>query len=207
MSKENLAFLFGGFAFGLLVGYGLFNAISVSPDLAASGASGTVAAPAGPMAPTQTGPGTNTAAPMVAEINALKSRLQEQPDDVRALVRLANIYHDVSMWEQAITFYERALELRPDDPDLLTDAGICFKGLGQFERALGLFDRAREAAPDHWKSLFNKVVVAGFDLGRFDVAEAALEQLEAMNPPPPRTDQLRHALDQRMADAGGGSGG
>ncbi len=166
-----------------------------------------MAAPAGPMAPTQTGPGTNSAAPMVAEINELKSRLQNRPDDVGALVRLANIYHDVSMWEQAITFYERALELRPDDPDVLTDAGTCFKGLGQFERALELFDRAREVAPEHWQSLFNKVVVAGFDLGRFDVAVAALEQLEAMDPPPPRTDQLRQALDRRMAGAGGGSGG
>lgn len=207
MSKENLAFLFGGFAFGLLIGYGLFHAIETSPDLAAAGAAGSAARPAGPMAPTQAGPGMGGSAPMVAEVNALKGRLQEKPDDVAALVRLANIYHDVSMWEQAITYYERALEFRPDDPNLMTDAGICFKALGQFDRALVLFDQARAAAPDHWQSLFNKVVVAGFDLDRFDLAVEAMEQLEAMEPPPPQTDQLRHALDQRMAGAENASGG
>lgn len=206
MSKESLAFLFGGFAFGVLIGYGLFSAVSTTPDLDLTGGPGSVGSPAGPMAPGQTALGAGGAAPMVAEINALKGRLQEKPEDVGALMRLANIYHDVSMWEQAITYYDRALELRPDDPDLLTDAGICFKRVGRFDHALELFDKAREVAPDHWQSLFNKVVVAGFDLDRFDLAVAAMEQLEAMNPPPPRTAQLRQALEQRMSGSGNGSG-
>ena len=156
-----------------------------------------VAVPAGPMAPTQTGAGqSDGGAPMVAEINALKQRLQGNEKDVEALVRLANIHHDVGMWQQAIGYYERALVVQPGDPDLLTDMGICYRGTGSFDRAVELFAEAQELDPSHWPSLFNTVIVTGFDLGQFDRAMAALEAMEALEPQPPRLGELRHALEQ-----------
>jgi hypothetical protein len=51
--------------------------------------------------------------------------------------------------------------------------------------------------------LFNIVIVAGFDLGQWERAETALKALEAMNPTPPRTDELRATLERERAAAGG----
>ena len=209
MKKEQAVFLLGGIAFGFLFGFGVYHAFWTEPDPArsqAAQAGGLIPGPQGPAAPTQGGPAAGAAgqagAPMVAEINALKSRLDEDPADLAVLVRLANLHHDVGMWVQAAGYYERAIEVDSDSPDLLTDLGICYRGMGRFDDALAMFDRASGLDAQHWQALFNSVVVAGFDLGQFDRAELALETMERMAPPPPRLDELRQALEQKRLAAG-----
>ena len=209
MKKESFAFLIGGFAFGVLLGYALFDAIHTRPALDAASTSGGIASPAGPMAPTQVGSGAQAAGgggPMVAEINALKRAVQENPRDLPALMRLANLYHEVSMFEQALQFYTMALQVAPDNPDLLTDTGVAFKELGQYDRALDHFRRAQEVDPTHWQCLFNTVVVAGLDLGRFDLADVAMERLEGMQPTPPQLAGLRRELAKARSRRGGPGG-
>ncbi len=225
MKKEYVAFLIGGFAFGLLFGYGLFNALDQQPARAAAVGGGGVPMPAGPQAPAQTAGG---GAPMVAEINELKHVLQNDPTNVNALFRitqiygqvgmwesvdpffeqaaeaapenaellrqLANILHDAGQWQRAVDYYDRVLALAPDDPDVLTDRGTCLRSIGRFEEALQMFERAQQADPSHWQSLFNTIVVAGFDLGRTDLAQQALARLEQIKPDAPKLDELRQRL-------------
>lgn len=205
MKREHWVFLATGFAFGVLVGYGAFNLEAHAPDLSAGGAAAQAGQPAGPRAPAQIGTsGAAGAAPMMTEINALKQRLKDNPKDVDAVVRLANIYHEVSMWDQAIEYYELALQQRPDEPDWITDLGVCQRNAGRYEQALKLFERAQRINPDHWQSLFNMVIVAGFDLERWDVAQGALDSMERMNPQPPRLGELRQAIADARAKAGEG---
>ena len=194
MKKENLAFLFGGFAFGVLVGVGLFSAFNSAPGAPAAGMGAPAAAlaPAGPMAPTQAGGGGG--APMVPEINALKRRLQENPGDVESAARLANIFHDAQMWDQAAMYYEMTVKLRPNDADVLTDLGICYRAMQRFDDALDSFTKARSVSPDHWQSLFNTAVVAAFDLGDHDRALEALRPLEGLKPIPPQVTELKKAV-------------
>jgi len=142
---------------------------------------------------------------MVAEINALKERLTREPNDLAALVRLANLHHDVGMWPQAVSYYERAVAIDGDDPDLLTDLGICYRGLQRFDDALATFDRAHAADAKHWQSLYNTVIVAAFDVGRFDRAEAALRELEAFDPAPPNLAELRRRVGEAAAARPAGS--
>lgn len=207
MKREHVVFLATGFAFGILFGYGLFNLGTTAPDLGGQAAvAGQPAQPSGPRAPGQVGTqGDAGAAPMMAEINGLKRRLKDNPRDADALARLANIYHEVAMWEQAIEYYELALEVRPDEPDWITDMGVCQRNAGRFEEALSLFGRAQEVNPDHWQSLFNTAIVAGFDLERWDVAFGALESMERMDPQPPRLAELRQAITEARDNAAGES--
>ena len=204
MTKENLAFLIGGLAFGVLIGAGLLNAIDQAPQLdAGPAAMNSMPSPAGPRAPTQVGPrGAEGGAPMMAEINALKQRLQEDPDDLTVLQRLGDIYYQAAFWEQASGYYERALTIEPDSPNLMTDLGVCYRGQQRFDQALELFARAQALDANHWESLFNTAVVAGFDLGRFDTAMAAVEAMEALASPVPRLSELRAALEQARQSAG-----
>jgi len=142
---------------------------------------------------------------MVAEINALKRRLEQNPGDLQATTRLANLFHDVQMWDQALPFYERAIELAPDNPDILTDLGVCYKNLRRFDDALAMFQRAHGGNPDHWQSQFNIAVVSAFDLGDYDRALETLEPLMLMNPLPPQVTDLHgavlHAREQVSAGA------
>lgn len=208
MKKENLAFLVAGFAFGLLFGFGLFNALEGAPEVLPGGTPAGPAAtgsPAGPRAPGQVGPSQAAGgAPMMAEINALKTRLQSNPNDAQVLTRLANIYHDAAMWDEAISYYERVLENGTPSADVLTDMGVCFRNKKQYDRALELFDRAQTQQPGHWQSLYNTAIVSGFDLGQFERALEAVAAMEAMNLQNPRIGELRDALEQASQTAGAG---
>lgn len=207
MKKDHLAFLLAGLAFGFLLGFGVFRVSSNAPGQnRTGGADADAAGPRGPMAPTQVGAAEPAGGgPMVAEINALKERLTREPNDLAALVRLANLHHDVGMWPQAVSYYERAVAIDGDDPDLLTDLGICYRGLQRFDDALATFDRAHAADAKHWQSLYNTVIVAAFDVGRFDRAEAALRELEAFDPAPPNLAELRRRVGEAAAARPAGS--
>jgi tetratricopeptide (TPR) repeat protein len=191
--RDNVAFLLGGLFYGALLGFGAFYVVEHRPGSSSSRAAESAAAPAGPMAPTQVGAASG--APMMEEVARLQRRLKEAPGDLDAAVQLAHLYHDAGMWQQAVDLYQRALEGRPGDPNLLTDMGVCFQGLEQYQKALDLFARAQEADPGHWQSLYNTVIVAGFNLGQFDVAAEALTKLERIDPPPPGIEQLRQTLE------------
>jgi Tfp pilus assembly protein PilF len=152
----------------------------------------------GPAAPTQTlggGGGVGGgAAPMTAEINALKERVQKDPNDVAAWTRLANLFQDAGMFEPAIEIYQRAVKLAPNDANLLTDLGICYQETKQFDKALEHLERAQKADPANWQSLYNIVVVAGLEMRRFDRADAAMARLQQIRPDAPNLAQLRDAL-------------
>lgn len=196
MQRENVGFLVGGLLLGILLTWIVSNAIREDPISTSGQARVESSGPAGPRAPADTGRAASTegAPPMVAEINALKQRVQLNPDDLASIVRLANVYHQVQMWDQAIQFYEMAIEIEDDDPDLMSDLGICYRSAERPDDALRLFELAQERHPDHWQSLFNIVVVIGFDLHEFDRAEEALARLAAFDPPPPELDTLREEL-------------
>ncbi|MDH3786371.1 MAG: tetratricopeptide repeat-containing protein, partial [Acidobacteriota bacterium] len=131
MQRENVWFLVGGVVLGILIAAITMNAVGRDPIVGGQGAGEVVEGPAGPRARTETGAAApaDGAAPMVAEMNALKQRVQDNPQDVASMVRLANLYHQVQMWNDAIPFYEMALEIQTDDPDLMSDLGICFRSV------------------------------------------------------------------------------
>jgi hypothetical protein len=205
MKKENLAFLVGGLAFGVLFGFGLANALVTQPGHDHEHEAAEIPQPAGPPAPggAMGGPAAGGGAPMMAEIQRLQGVVAANPNDAQAWTRLANLYHDAGMYPQAVGFYEKADQLAPGNPNIITDLGVCLRGSGQPEKALAAFERAQKADPGHWQSVFNQVIVLGLDLGRFAEAEAALARLERLNAPAEPVAQLKRSLEQ--ARAGGGA--
>ena len=208
MKRDSVAYLVGGLAFGVLLGYALFHAIEHRPGAGTEVVSSAdIPSPAGPMAPTEGGRppgpsgGEQGTAPMMAEVTRLREAVARDPGDETSWVRLANIYQDVGMYPQAIEHYEKALAAGGTSADVLTDLGICYQGMQQFDRALELFGRAQEVDPSHWQSLYNTVVVTGLNLGRVEEARAALGRLERVRPDAPHLDELREALRQRAGGA------
>jgi hypothetical protein len=206
MKRDHFLFLVGGLAFGVLIGFGSYHAIHTTPSL--DPALSDDGATPSPRSPARMG-GSPAAAPMVPRIAQLKRALEQNPDDDRVLLALANLHYDAAMWQQAAAYYERAVELEPN-ADVLTDLGVCYRELREFDRALETFARAHELDSGHWQSLYNTVVVATFDVGRFDLATSALEAMEAFDPRPPeldqvRLDQLREAVESLASGAGGPS--
>jgi cytochrome c-type biogenesis protein CcmH/NrfG len=195
LKKDNLAFLVGGFALGLLVGVGLYSAYQGGLHRQAG---------QGPVPTGERERGASAAETTLAdELLRLKTRLRDDPNDIQSLIRLAHIHHDRQLWEPAVVYYEQALAQLPDSPDLLTDLGICYRGLRRFDDALEKFSRAQALDATHWQSLYNSAVVLAFDLERYDRAKEVLQPLLALDSPPPQLAELLERIERARAGARG----
>jgi tetratricopeptide (TPR) repeat protein len=114
-----------------------------------------------------------------------RARLQSDPEDVVAAVRLGDLLFDEQRYLEAVGFYRQALELKPADANVRTDMGIALLYLGRYREAVEAFDRAILDAPGH--------ALAHYNLG------VALAQ---GGEPARAVEELQKALD--LSAAGGG---
>ncbi len=181
MLKNPVVTLILGLMVGMLVGYVMAEMQTIPPApaaLAAARPGGAEGLPEGH--PPIDGQAAGAAAAVERQVAELRRLLDANPDDVRLMVAIGNLYFDATSWPQARTWYERALEAEPGDPDVLTDLAVVYRNLQQPERALELLEDAVEIRSDHWQAWYNRVVVLHFDLHRHDDAAAALARLEAL---------------------------
>ncbi len=132
-------------------------------------------------------------APVMALLQQLRARLQRNPNDLSALVGLANLYFDASKYPQAIVYYKRALALDPANPDTRTDYATALHGEGQDLPALQQLDIVLAKQPDFVEALFNEGVVANA-IGRRTQAVTAFKRFIAVAPHDPRDQDARAAL-------------
>ena len=198
MTKDNLLSASIGVLLGFIAGYMLHEMIvarqppRLTPEMRAQIVASPDSAGGAPMqeAPPQAAAG----GPASAEVQELQARLQQNPDDTEAILRLANLNFDIGNWSRAQELYARFLELKPEDVDVMTDLGISYRETRQYDEALALFDKAQQINPQHWQSYYNEVVVLAFDLKRLDEADRTLATLQQMQPGNPNVAQLAAAV-------------
>jgi hypothetical protein len=219
MKTDHLRFLISGVMFGFLLGYLIAYAVheprvvhQAAPVPAAGnmGMSGGVGSPSGGSAPPSSasggqpggGPGNEQMmARVFEEISALKTAIQKDPRDTRALLRLANLYHDAGKYEQAVDYYRRALEIHPSDVDARTDMGICLREMGQSDEALAQFRTSLSYDARHWQTWLNLGVVALFDKNDLAIAREAFAKVEELNPTFKDLPLLKEAVRKASAAA------
>lgn len=102
----------------------------------------------------------------------------------------ANAYYDKGMWSDAKSAFLGYLGENPNDVNAIADLGVCYKELGDYDRALNNFNRALVLNPGHWQSLYNKIIVLGFHLGRKDEARKLMRDLQKLQPNQPDVRRL-----------------
>ncbi|RMH18378.1 MAG: hypothetical protein D6696_13315 [Acidobacteria bacterium] len=137
----------------------------------------------------------------MAEVRALRQRLEEDPNDREALRRLAGLQFQISNWSRAIELFERLLALEPNDVVTMTDLGVSYRGAGQLDRALELFRRAYETDPSYWQAAFNEAYVLGFDRGDWAAAQRVVDELQARQPDNADVARLAEEIARRRQAA------
>ncbi len=94
----------------------------------------------------------------------------------------ANRLFDAKNWTEARDAYVEYLKSEPENVNAMTDLGTCYRELGDFEGALREYDRALALDPEHWQTLYNKIILLGFDLKRNAEAQVLLRRLRALQP-------------------------
>ena len=105
-----------------------------------------------PTTPTDSAPATRE--------ERLVAHVAQHPDDVAALLALANYYYDADRPHRAAPLYLEALKHRPDDPAVRTDLGTCYKNMGLLDKAAAEYQRVLRDHPDHLQATFNLAVVS-----------------------------------------------
>jgi hypothetical protein len=138
-------------------------------------------------------PAAGPPAPVQRLLVDLRGRLQRNPNDLAALVNLANLYFDAGKYDRAIPYYERALALDPSNPDTRTDYATALHGAGHDLDSLRQLERVLATNPKFPEALFNQGIVANA-IGRRTEAIGAFRSFLKVAPNDQRADDARTAL-------------
>lgn len=131
-------------------------------------------------------------APVMQLLTQLKARVAKNPRDIAALVELGNLYFDASKFDQAITYYKRALALDPTNPDVRNDQAAALHATGHDLDALREVNHVLAERPNFPQALFNRGIILGSMGRRSDAVVAYREFLRVA----PKND---HAADAQAA--------
>lgn len=106
----------------------------------------------------------------IQRINDLEAKLNANPDDVEALLELANLNFDSGFYDKAIPLYQRYLDKIPEDADARIDMGVSMYNLSDFDGAIREMKKALEYEPKHQIGHLNLGVV-NLTAGNIDVAK------------------------------------
>jgi cytochrome c-type biogenesis protein CcmH/NrfG len=112
-----------------------------------------------------------------SEEDELRQRLEEDPEDESALILLADLLANTGRYDEAIRYYERAVEQRPDQVSLRIAFAQTLERRGYDLDAEVQLDRALELEPENVEAMF---LLAGI--------------MERDNPP--RQDEADHLYEQ-----------
>ena len=97
--------------------------------------------------------------PVMQELTQLRARLARNPNDLAALVQLANMEYDAQKFDKAGALYVRALALDPTNPDVRTDYATALHRGGRDLDALKQLDLVLRERPEFHAAVFNRGVV------------------------------------------------
>jgi tetratricopeptide (TPR) repeat protein len=136
-----------------------------------------------------------------SEVDFLKSRLFDNPEDFDALARLADVYFESGSYIEAISLYDRALAMNPESADSHNDRGLALFYTGDTASALDSFKRANAADP----GFIHAWLSTGFVLvseGRYQEAIEPLNRVKELD----GTGYLAREADKLLAQANSNKG-
>jgi tetratricopeptide (TPR) repeat protein len=127
-------------------------------------------------------------------IEEYRTILEEDPNNLAAVIALGNAYFDSGQWNEAIRLYERALAINPRSADVHTDMGTAYRNMGRTDRALAEYRRALELEPGQMEARYNLGVVYAYDVKDYTRAIAIWEQVLRLDPNYPEAGAIRAAI-------------
>jgi cytochrome c-type biogenesis protein CcmH/NrfG len=91
----------------------------------------------------------------MARVQALTSKIKQNPKDFDSIVELGNINFDQRNFADAVNLYKKALEVRPDALNVRTDMGTALFYQNKFDEAIAEFQQTLKGDPTNAQALFN----------------------------------------------------
>ncbi len=81
-------------------------------------------------------------------LGILKDVLQKRPTDVNIITMIAEAYYDTKKFDDAITHFDKLLEIDKNNAEALYMIGMCFQKKGEKQKGQALCDKAIEMDPN-----------------------------------------------------------
>ncbi len=128
-------------------------------------------------------------------IEEYQTTLLQDPNNLAALIGLANAYSESGAWREAITQYERVLRLDPRNADVHTDLGTAYRNIGYPDRALAEYRLALQYEPGHVNARYSLGLLYAFNLHNHPAAIRIWEELLRIAPNHPQAEFMRNNID------------
>ncbi len=115
-------------------------------------------------------------------IDDLKSRLKDKPNDPDITWRLGDAYFDSKQFNEAATYYKKALEFKPNEADIYNDLGLSTHYLGKSSEGLRYVEDGIKKNPYNQRIWLTKGFILAYGMGDLDGAKTAWEKANALNP-------------------------
>jgi cytochrome c-type biogenesis protein CcmH len=188
MRKDNAIFFVSGLAFGVLVGYFLFQSMTTGPSSTTRESSG--------------GPASSVLD--LEEIAALERVASDNPGDAEVRGRIGVLYMEAERYEDAERWFRDALALDEADVDARSRLATALIGLRRIDAAISEYEAALAIDPNHPQSLhgLGRVLL----LGKNDIRGGleVWERLVESAPDSPEARSIREELEALKAAHSGG---
>jgi tetratricopeptide (TPR) repeat protein len=188
MKLESLASALAGIFLGLVAGW-VIGSQQAQPRVAAAPQQAAAPAPANVQTPPPPPPLDET------EVKRFTALAERDAANATPRVQLGNLYFDAERYDDAIAWYQKALELDPTNADVSTDLGVSYYYTNQADRALAQFRRSLEMDPRHTKTMLNEGIVLAFGKQDLDAAARSWQRVVDLAPESPEGQAARRALE------------
>jgi tetratricopeptide (TPR) repeat protein len=188
MRKDNAIFFVAGLAFGILLGYFVFQSV----------AQPTAGVPATASAPTTSGSSDQPPARRLLdheEVAGLERLLERNPDDNEIRIRIGNLYFDAGHYDEAIPYFQEAIARSPKDPHLRNHLALAYTNLGRVDQAVAAYEAILEVAPADPQGLLGLGRVKLYAQQDIHGGLEAWEELLRVAPNSPEADSIRDELE------------
>ena len=134
-----------------------------------------------------------------AETEKYNEALKKDPNNLQALIGLANIYCQTNRDRDAIPHLEKALELDPFNPNVRTDLAVSLRRTGKHDRAINELKKVISGNPRHYQSRYNLGVILIQDKKDVEGGIRAWEGILENIPDYPYRDQLKQEIERQRA--------
>lgn len=132
--------------------------------------------------------------PFMKKLEGYNKRLKENPEDLEALIFLANANFDIQRFETAETLYLRILKIDPNNLHVRTDLASVYRNLEDSDKAVETLRVVLSLNPNHEVALYNIGIILLNDKEDFEGAAEAWERLVKINPNDPLADALKEQV-------------
>lgn len=148
-----------------------------------------------PQATQQSEPAAGANMQAVSQIAEMEKQIAANPNDLQAMLRLANFLQDNRFYDKAIKYYGSYLEKNPKDTNARVDFGICYFDLGRLDEAQRQMELALKNDPKHQVAHLNLGVV-NLRAGKINEANEWFKRAVELGPTTSAGQQAQQFLNQ-----------